>query len=157
MPQRKRSSRRPAIRSQGRRPFRKSGSSIGAASRETTDRKLLQLCRQAEQTIDSVLAGELDDDVLRDLQVLKVEPAAASNRLIVTVAPRDPTRPADLGLIAARLESVSHTIRSELATSITRRRVPALTFLVVPADLESLSSPGVSGPESDADTPDPAP
>jgi ribosome-binding factor A len=150
MPQRKRSSRGAAIRSQGRRPFRKSGS----AGREAPDRKLLQLCRQAEQTLDSVLAGELDDDILRDLQILKVEPAGASNRLIVTVAPRDPSRPADLGLIAARLETVSHTLRSELATSITRRRVPALTFLVVPAEPPGLPPSEQARPDVN-EAPDP--
>src|SRR5205807_2594335 len=54
-------------------------------SRQGTNRKLLQLCGQIGRTLNSVLAWESGDDLLRDLLVESVEPAPDSTRVLVTV------------------------------------------------------------------------
>ena len=53
-------------------------------------RKTLQLCKQVERTLNQVLSGECDDDVLRELLVVGVQPLAGTSQLLVMVQPFDP-------------------------------------------------------------------
>jgi ribosome-binding factor A len=93
-------------------------------------RKALQLCREAERTLSAVLAGECDDDVLRELVVLSVAPAPNAGRLLVTVAlPAAANVPAEE--VLRRLLGVSGRLRSELAAAVSRRKTPELAFRVV--------------------------
>ena len=95
-------------------------------------RKTLQLCREAERTLGAVLAGECDDDVLRELTVLSVVPAPNAGRLLVTVAlPAAANVPAEE--VLRRLLGVSGRLRSELAAAVSRRKTPELAFRVVTA------------------------
>ena len=91
-------------------------------------RKALQLCREAERTLGAVLAGECDDDVLRELTVLSVVPAPNAGRLLVTVA-----APGHVPVeeVLERLGQVMGQLRSELASAVSRRRTPELAFQVV--------------------------
>jgi ribosome-binding factor A len=93
-------------------------------------RKALQLCRAAERTLSAVLAGECDDDVLRELLVLSVVPAPNVARLLVTVA-----LPPSVGVPVAealrRLIRASARLRSEVAAAVSRRKAPELAFRVV--------------------------
>ncbi|MBL8799472.1 MAG: ribosome-binding factor A, partial [Planctomycetia bacterium] len=50
-------------------------------------RKTLQLCKQVERALGLVLAAECGDPVLQGLQVIAVEPAPSSARLLITVCP----------------------------------------------------------------------
>jgi ribosome-binding factor A len=92
------------------------------------NRKALQLCSQVAQTLAGVLAGELDDDVLRDLLVESVTPAPNSSRLLVTLQPAPGAPAHDPGVIAGRLERARDRLRAEVAAAIHRRRAPDLTF-----------------------------
>lgn len=93
------------------------------------DRKALQLCAQVAETLEQVFA-EQEDDALRDLHVESVDPAPDSSHLLVTVRPL--AQQADPIAIMGRLNEASVDLRLEMAGAITRRRVPALTFRVVP-------------------------
>lgn len=95
------------------------------------DRKTLQLCRQIADTLNYVLSGELNDDVLRNVYVDSVQPAPDASRLMVSVALIDPkdTTPADK--VLHRLGLWSPRIRSEVAQSIHRRKTPELSYCVV--------------------------
>lgn len=93
-------------------------------------RKALQLCREAERTLAAVLAGECDDDLLRELTVLSVVPAPSAGRLLVTVAAPDHV---PLEEVLDRLGGVMGQLRSELAAAVRRRRAPELAFQVVRA------------------------
>lgn len=93
------------------------------------DRKALQLCAQVSQTLEQVFA-EQEDDLLRDVHVESVDPAPDSSHLLVTVRPI--AREADPIALMGRLNEASADLRLEMAGAITRRRVPALTFRVVP-------------------------
>jgi ribosome-binding factor A len=105
--------------------FRKDGS-LGK-----TDHKARQLCQQVLEVLDALLAGQTGDDVLLDLAVVAVEPAPDSTRLLVTVTPRLSDLPTDPLKILASLDRASGWLRSEVASSITRKRAPLLTYRVV--------------------------
>ena len=49
------------------------------------DHKAKQLCRQAAETLDQVLSGEIGDPRLACLRVVSVQPAPDASRLLVTV------------------------------------------------------------------------
>lgn len=99
------------------------------------DRKTLQLCGQIADTLNYVLTGELDDDVLRNVYVERVEPAPDASRLMVHVAPLDANDPTPPALMLQRLHEASATLRSEVAASIHRRKTPQLSFCIVRPDL----------------------
>jgi len=127
MPSRKRSrgERRPPVR--GVDPHARADSA-GA------DRKTLQLCRQVEQALNLALAGIVDDDVLRELAVIRVEPAPDSGHLAVTVAPVSATTELTSEEAIAALVRASGVLRAEVASSIHRRKTPELFFRLAPPD-----------------------
>jgi ribosome-binding factor A len=94
------------------------------------ERKLRQLCREAERTL-AVALGSCADAALRELTLVAVEPAPDAARLCATVAPGAPG--ADLADLQARLERVRGSLRAELAQALQRKRTPELTFAVLPA------------------------
>ncbi len=91
------------------------------------DRKTLQLCSQVADTLNQVLAGECDDDVLRELQVLSVVPAPDATQLMVIVAPAF-AEGRKYAEVLCRLAEASKLLRAEVAAAITRRRAPKLLF-----------------------------
>lgn len=93
-------------------------------------RKARQLCSQVQRTIEQVILGELDDDVLRTLCVLAVEPAPDESRLLVTVGPYASGVEIDPIRVLEHLELASAQIRLEVAGAITRRKVPTLVYRV---------------------------
>ena len=97
------------------------------------DHKTFQLCRQVQRALGLALAGECDDDVLRELYVDEVIPAPDASRLLVRVAV--PAR-VEVSMIEVlgRLERVHGRLRQAVAQAITRKRAPELTFMpVLPA------------------------
>ncbi len=105
--------------------FRKDGSS------SQVDRKARQLCRQVLEIIDSLLAGDSSDEILRDLTVVAVDPAPDSAHLLVTVTARPGDQSLEPTAILNRLTHAAGWLRSEVAASITRKRAPLLTYRVV--------------------------
>src|SRR5579859_5871271 len=97
---------------------------------KVANRKALQLCRQVERTLGTVLAGGCGDAMLRDLLVVSVLPAPDSTRLLVTLS-RSSSDPAGTGEVLARLQRAHGLLRSEVAAAIHRRKVPELTFQIV--------------------------
>ncbi len=101
------------------------------SGRDRHGRKCKQLCRQVAETLDLVLSGDCRDEVLQGLHVVSVVPAPNSSRLLVTVAADLPFAHPDRGLILRRLDEHSGRMRSQVAASIHRKRVPALVFEVL--------------------------
>jgi ribosome-binding factor A len=93
--------------------------------KQADDRKTLQLCRQVERALTWAL-GESEDELLRELLVVSVEPAPNSRRLLVSVAPLE--RLNDLFDVIRRLDAARGWLRSEVAAAITRRKAPELMF-----------------------------
>lgn len=94
-------------------------------------RKCRQLCQQVAETLDSVLSGEIPDDLLSSLRVAAVEPAPYSSRLLVTVVTDLPPEVADPQLILQQLQQHAGRLRYEVAASINRRKTPTLAFQVI--------------------------
>jgi len=104
--------------------------------RGSSDRKTQQLCREVQETLTFVLAGECDDPVLERLAIESVTPAPDASRLLVRllVAP-DPDEGAgdaiDVAEIEAHLERVRGKLRAEIAAAIHRKKTPQLAFQIV--------------------------
>jgi ribosome-binding factor A len=95
------------------------------------NRKAKQLCRQVAETLDLVLSGDCDDELLQSLHVISVVPAPHSSRLLVTVSADLTAEQYDRQQILSRLEEQAGRLRAEVAASIHRKRVPVLVFDVV--------------------------
>jgi hypothetical protein len=63
-------------------------------------RKTLQLCGQVAEALNYAFAGACNDDVLRELTVVAVQPAPDEARLLVTVGPALPD-PCDVAEVTA--------------------------------------------------------
>jgi ribosome-binding factor A len=95
------------------------------------DRKALQLCRQVERTLGLVLAGELNDDRVRDLLVLSVVPAPHSNHLLVTLQAAEALSQEELLELDQALLEHKGRLRSAIAADISRRKTPDITLRVI--------------------------
>lgn len=96
------------------------------------DRKTLQLCRQVQRAIAMAIPGDGADEVLDEAYVESVEPIGGPGQLLVRV-----TIPADTDAspeeVMARLTAYAPRLRAIVAGAISRKRVPALSFIVLPA------------------------
>jgi ribosome-binding factor A len=87
-------------------------------------RKGQQLCAQAKEALLGALAG-CADPVLQGLNVVSVEPAPHTSRLLVIVSPAEGVeRPA----AEAALARAAGFLRAEVAAAISRRYAPELAF-----------------------------
>jgi ribosome-binding factor A len=93
---------------------------------KVSNRKSLQLCRQVERILSTVLEGE----ILRDLSVHSVVPAPDSSRLLVSVVHHGPESVAVSAILAA-LQQAHTKLRNEVAVAIHRCKTPELTFRVL--------------------------
>jgi ribosome-binding factor A len=94
------------------------------------DRKTLQLCGQVKEALSWVLGSAMTDERLMLSYVQAVEPLPGGNRLLVQVAV-----PADVSITEATesLAAAAPALRAEVAQAITRRKVPELVYVAVPA------------------------
>jgi hypothetical protein len=96
------------------------------------DRKTLQLCRQVHRALMLALAGECGDEVLRDVSAEAVEPMGCASQLLVRIAlPVGVVIPATD--VLQRLNECTPRLRASIAAAICRKRVPMLSFVLVPA------------------------
>jgi ribosome-binding factor A len=92
------------------------------------DHKDRQVCRQVLETLSYVLPELGHDRLLENLLVCDVVPAPDATRLLVTVQPFDSKDPLDPTVILQCLKQVTGRLRTEVAKSISRRKVPDLVF-----------------------------
>ncbi len=104
---------------------------IRSAFRRKTNHKSLQLCRRVERTVGYVLAGDLDDDRVRDMQVVSVVPAPNSHHLLVTLEVPEPLPLEDLSALDVVLARYKGRIRTTVAHAIHRKKAPDLTLVAV--------------------------
>ncbi len=96
------------------------------------ERKSMQLCKQVQHAIEDALAG-FDDEVLRSLMVIRVDPAPNSGRLMVTLCPMAHLDEVNLDAVMALVEGVKGDLRMEVGFQIHRKRIPELTFRLAEA------------------------
>jgi ribosome-binding factor A len=99
-----------------------------ANSAPVKNRKALQLGSQVAETLAFVLADS-GDAVLQNLIVVAVVPFPTSVRLLVTLSPAVWDE-FDEQTALFHLEHARSRLRSELAASIQRRKVPELLFRI---------------------------
>jgi ribosome-binding factor A len=100
-----------------------------ANARKKGGRKTLQLCGQVAEVLNYAFAAICNDDVLRELGVLAVQPAPDESRLLVTVGPTLPG-PCDPNQVLAHVQQSLGKLRSEVAAAIHGKKVPELAFRV---------------------------
>ena len=97
--------------------------------RRVHTRRTAQLCACAERALRSAIERELEDDWLDGLTLLEVCPYPdASHLLVIVSAPPG----ADPRVVQSRLGRTSGRLRMLLGRAIARKRVPSLTFAVLP-------------------------
>jgi ribosome-binding factor A len=97
------------------------------------NRKTAQLCSQAQRALAGAIESELDDPRLRDLVLAEVRPHPdASNLLVIVSAPVG----SDLGAAEERLRHAGGHLRELLGRAISRKRVPMLSFVVLPEGVD---------------------
>lgn len=102
----------------------------GADGRREDDRKLKQLCRQAERAAAAALA-DCADEALAGAFVCDAAPAPDARRLAITVE----VRPADdVDAVHAALGRVASRVRAHIAAAVHRKRAPEIAFRVRRAD-----------------------
>jgi ribosome-binding factor A len=102
--------------------------------RASTDRefgrKQMQLCRQAERTLTEALTA-CGDELLLDLEVVRVTPAAGAGRLLVTLRPSVAAPRREAGFYERRVANALGFLRNEVAAAVHRRKAPELVARVV--------------------------
>lgn len=94
--------------------------------KKVPNRKALQLCSQIFDALNLILSA-CSDPLLQQLYVGSVVPAPDSTQLLITlVAPKD----MDKDKVFGSVQGACGMIRSEVARSICRKRVPQLRFIV---------------------------
>ena len=96
-------------------------------SLDAANKKAKQLCRQAMETLELVLS-DCDDELMQSLIVVGVDPAPDSSRLLITIGVDIAPDAFDQGFILSVLTEQTPRLRAELARSISRKRVPNLSY-----------------------------
>jgi ribosome-binding factor A len=93
---------------------------------KTGHRKTYQVCKQAEKTLNLVMAGDCVEPILRDLIVSAVEPYPDASHLLVLVESQVVL---DEEEVLAALLRAKGRLRAAIATAINRKRAPLISFL----------------------------
>lgn len=104
---------------------------VAKQARKKTSRKNLQLSKEAARIISLVLTGEAKQPLLRDLQVLSVEPEADGQQLSVTVGLYADDVQVSEAQVLENLKQVQGLLRSALAQALHRKHTPTLNFRYV--------------------------
>jgi len=102
-------------------------------TRKQTHRKTYQVCKQAEKTLNLVMAGESVEPLLRELLVAAVEPAPDSSHLLVIIEPNSTAISLNESDVLEALQRATGRLRAALATAINRKRAPLISFQFVAA------------------------
>lgn len=94
--------------------------------------RLARLCKVIEHVAGSVLEESSADEALGHCEILGVVPGASRTRVVIEVGLRLSERAPDTIEVLQALERLSGRLRTEIARSVNRKRVPLLAFDVVP-------------------------
>lgn len=108
---------------------------FGAGGSAQSRRKQEQLCRQVEERLGLVLAGEVADPLVSELYVVGVDAEPGGASLLVSLAFPPGREDPPIAEALRRLEALRPLLREEIAAAIHRKRTPGLMFRIVRADL----------------------
>ena len=92
-----------------------------------------------------MVLGDCDDELMQSLMVDNVQPAPDSSRMVVTIIADMPPEEFDRNQIQLHLKEQTGRLRAEVGRSISRKRVPNLSFSVL------LKESSMLNPKSDQD------
>lgn len=98
-----------------------------------------QLCKEAQHTLSLVLAGELSDPILQNLEVVEVGADESGQFLFVTVCHIATGLTPNENQTLNKLKAIQGYLRTAIAQSVKRKRVPALKFKIVRAPNEVIT------------------
>lgn len=90
-----------------------------------------RLCKQVSDVLSILFSGACSDERLCGLGIKSVEPAPDTSCLRITVFPLYSTPQPDPEAIISFLKSAKSFLRKEVASEISRRRVPDFSFRVI--------------------------
>jgi len=99
-----------------------------ATDRKTRNHKGKQLGKEARHMLSMVFAGELSDPVLQNLEVIDVSASDDGQFLIVSLAATGTGFEFDETQVLEKCQAVQGYLRSAIASSVKRKRVPTLKF-----------------------------
>ncbi len=105
-----------------------------AMDRKSKNHKSKQLGKEARHTLSMVFTGELSDPVFQDLEVVDVAATDDGQFLIVSLACIDTSVEIDETQILKKCRALQGYLRSAIAWSVKRKRVPALKFELIQVD-----------------------
>jgi ribosome-binding factor A len=114
---------------------RRRASSQGRAGLANGLHQQERFASQVQLAIDSALLTAASP-ILSALTVREV--VKQGGTLLVIVVPRDPAEPLDLQVATKTLKQASSMLRREVASAITRKETPNLSFVVLPAGAEKV-------------------
>lgn len=101
------------------------------ASRKKKHSKTPQLAKQAEVAIQMVLSASADP-LLRQLVVVRVEPATRNGNLLVVLGPGGSAEDLEEAEVIEALQRADGRLRGAVAGDIHRKRVPNLAYAFAP-------------------------
>ncbi len=103
-----------------------------AMDKKSSSRKGMQLGREARQTISMIFSGELSDPVFQDIEVIDVSASEDGQFLCVTLTQTDTDVELDEPLVLEKCQAVQGFLRSAVAETVKRKRVPTIRFEWIP-------------------------
>ncbi len=94
-------------------------------------RKAAQLCAQIRRALEFIVPDALASSAF-DVIVMDVQPAPNTGHFLVLLAPTSPLDNIDQQELEQELLHRSGVIRTAIAQSIRRRKVPTITFRIMP-------------------------
>lgn len=101
---------------------------INKSAFKKTGLKTFQLGKEIQRIVTLVLAGEVHDRLLRDLQVASVAPEQGGQLFVVTVCHTEPDYSFSEQDVLAALKRSQGLLRCTLAQAINRKKTPMLRF-----------------------------
>ena len=98
------------------------------SGRKTSRHKMSQVCKKASKVLVSIFQGETIEPILSSLQIVSVELDGEGQYLSVTIGHTNKDIEYDEFDIQLALSRAKGYLRTELAQSINRKRVPMLKF-----------------------------
>lgn len=107
-----------------------------AMDRKSNNRKARQLGKEARQTLTMIFSGELSDPVFQDIEVIDVSASDDGQFLNVTLTQVNTSDQLDEQVVLEKCKAVQGFLRSAIAETVKRKRVPSLKFEWIPLDNE---------------------
>jgi len=97
-------------------------------SRKVDNRKSSQLCSEVRRVLSLVLANELKDPLLMAVRIVEVSPESTKQQLSIGVKVDEQCSDVREDQVMKSLAGIQGYLRSIIAESVHRKRVPALNF-----------------------------